>query len=144
MTFGVHVKRQNKSELWERAQVIQVGPARETVMHVKSTLIAGAIIISSATVIGVPVQAQDRVSSEGQRLHRLCDEGDKRACVRFGMMFNENRAHHEEWRRSHPEFFSFQSRSDKGGSATQGVERGPTCPGVAFLIPARARACTKP
>ena len=31
-------------------------------MHIKSTLIAGAIIISSATVIGVPVQAQDRVS----------------------------------------------------------------------------------
>ena len=41
-------------------------------MHVKSTLISAAIIISGATVLGsVPVQAQDRVSSEGQRLHRL-------------------------------------------------------------------------
>jgi hypothetical protein len=40
-------------------------------MHVKSRLISAAIIISSATVLGsVPVQAQDRVSSEGQRLHR--------------------------------------------------------------------------
>jgi hypothetical protein len=98
-------------------------------MHVKSTLIAGAIIISSATVIGgVPVQAQDRVSSEGQRLHRLCDDGDKRACVRFGMMFNENRAHHDEWRRSHPEFFSFQARSDKGGSASAGGREGTNLP----------------
>ena len=93
----------------------------ETVMYVKSTLISVAIIISGATVLGsVPVQAQDRVSSEGQRLHRLCDGGDKRACVRFGMMFNENRARHDEWRRSHPEFFSFQDRSDKGGNASAG------------------------
>jgi hypothetical protein len=74
-------------------------------MHVKSTLISAAIIISSTTVLGsVLVQAQDRVTSEGQRLHQLCDGGDKRACVRYGMMFNENRARHDEWRRSHPEF----------------------------------------
>ena len=92
-------------------------------MHVKSTLIAGAIIISSATVIGVPVQAQDRVSSEGQRLHRLCDEGDKRACVRFGMMFNENRTRHDEWRRSHPHFFSLQLQATRAAALAQPVER---------------------
>ena len=97
-------------------------------MHVKSTLIAGAIIISSATVIGVPVQAQDRVSSEGQRLHRLCDEGDKRACVRFGMMFNENRARHDEWRRSHPHFFSLQATSHKGGSTSTAGREGTNLP----------------
>ena len=90
-------------------------------MYVKSRLISAAIIISSAAVLGsVPVQAQDRVSSEGQRLHRLCDDGDKRACVRFGMMFNENRARHDEWRRSHPEFFAFQAKSEKGGKASAG------------------------
>ena len=74
-------------------------------MDVKLTLIAVAATISS--VGSLPVQAQDRVTSEGQRLHKLCSDGDKGACIRFGMMFNENRAHHEEWRRSHPEFFSF-------------------------------------
>ena len=111
----------------KRAQVI--GPARETVMYIKSRLSSAAIIISSATVIGgAPVQAQDRVSSEGQRLHRLCDDGDKRACVRFGMMFNENRARHDEWRRSHPEFFSFQARSDKGASASAGGREGTNLP----------------
>jgi hypothetical protein len=37
-------------------------------MYVRSTLISAAIIMSSATVLGsVPVQAQDRVSSEGKR-----------------------------------------------------------------------------
>ena len=76
---------------------------------------------SSAAVLGsVPVQAQDRVSSEGKRLHQLCEGGDKRACVRFGMMFNENRARHDEWRRSHPEFFAFQAKSEKGGKASAG------------------------
>jgi hypothetical protein len=44
------------------------------------------------------------------------------------MMFNENRAHHEEWRRSHPEFFSFQARSDKGGSASAGGREGTNLP----------------
>jgi hypothetical protein len=34
------------------------------------------------------------------------------------MMFNENRARHDEWRRSHPEFFAFQARSDKSGNAS--------------------------
>ena len=98
-------------------------------MHVKSRLIAAAIIISSAAMLSsVPAQAQDRVSSEGQRLHRLCDDGDKRACVRFGMMFNENRAHHDEWRRAHPEFFSFQARTDKGGSASAGGREGTNLP----------------
>ena len=108
-------------------------------MYVK-WLISAAIIISSAAVVGsVPVQAQDRVSSEGQRLHRLCDDGDKRACVRFGMMFNENRARHE-WRRSHPEFFAFQAKSDKGGSASAGGREGTNLPwcGVPY---AGAREC---
>jgi hypothetical protein len=57
-------------------------------MYVKSTLIAVTAIISS--VGSLPVQAQDRVTSEGQRLHQLCNGGDKGACIRFGMMFNEN------------------------------------------------------
>jgi hypothetical protein len=41
------------------------------------------------------------------------------------MMFNENRARHKEWRRSHPEFFSL---SDKGGSASAGSREGTNLP----------------
>ena len=98
-------------------------------MHLKSTLISATIIVSSAFVLGsVPVQAQDRPTKEGERLHQLCDKGDQRACVRFGMLLNENRGRHEEWRRSHPEFFSFQARSDKGGSASAGGREGTNLP----------------
>ena len=45
-------------------------------MHVKSTLISAAIIISSAVLLGsAPVQAQDRPTKEGDRLRQLCDGG---------------------------------------------------------------------
>jgi len=113
-------------------------------MHVKSTLISAAIIISSAVLLGsAPVQAQDRPTKEGDRLRQLCDGGDRRACVHFGMLLNENRGRHDEWRRSHPEFWSFQGTSDKSARGSGGDRSGPTYPGVEFLIPARASACTK-
>jgi hypothetical protein len=41
------------------------------------------------------------------RLHRACEEGDRRACVHFGMIIGENKEHREEWRRQHPEMFSW-------------------------------------
>jgi hypothetical protein len=95
-----------------------------TIMHITSRLISAAIIISSAAVLGsVPVQAQDRPTTEGVRLRQLCDGGDRRACVRFGMLMNENRGRHEEWRRSHPEFWSYHENKTSGAS---GGERGGT------------------
>jgi hypothetical protein len=91
--------------------LFNLGRAMEAVMRVKSALISATIVISSAAI---PVQAQDRPTKEGERLHGLCDRGDHRACVRFGMLLNENRPRHEEWRKSHPEFWSFQGdRSER-------------------------------
>jgi hypothetical protein len=107
-------------------------------MRVKTTLISAAIVISSAVVLGsVPAPAQDRVTSEGQRLHKLCEGGDKRACVRFGMMFNENRARHDEWRQSRPEFFSFQAASGTASAAGREETNLPWC-GVPY---GSAREC---
>lgn len=98
-------------------------------MHVKSTLISAAIIISSATMLASgPAQAQDRPTSEGVRLHRLCEGGDKRACVRFGMMLNENRGRHEEWRRAHPEFWATVGTADKSASGSGGGREGTNLP----------------
>jgi hypothetical protein len=45
---------------------------------------------------------------EAHRLHVECDHGDRRACVRFGILLGENRERHEEWRHAHPEFFWFE------------------------------------
>jgi hypothetical protein len=75
-------------------------------VQIKSTFIS-AIIIGSAALLGsLPVQAQDRPEREGERLHGLCNKGDQKACIRFGMLLNENPGRHEEWRKSHPEFFA--------------------------------------
>jgi hypothetical protein len=41
------------------------------------------------------------------RLHKACEDGDRRACVHFGMIIGENKEHREEWRRQHPELFSW-------------------------------------
>jgi hypothetical protein len=77
-------------------------------MQVASTLISAIIISSFALLSGASAQTQDRPTKEGERLHQLCDKGDQRACIRFGMLLNENRGRHEEWRKSHPEFWSYQ------------------------------------
>ncbi len=97
-------------------------------MHVKSTLISAAIFISGAAMLSsVPVLAQDRPTKEGERLRQLCDRGDHRACVRFGMLLNENCAHHDVWRRSHPEFWWFEGdRSDSGRGDQNRGDRGGT------------------
>jgi hypothetical protein len=44
------------------------------------------------------------------RLHRACEEGDRRACIHFGWMVGENREHREGWRRDHPELFGWERR----------------------------------
>ena len=51
-----------------------------------------------------------RTSSRRFRLHRACDEGDRRACIQFGMIIGENREHRAEWRREHPELFGWDRR----------------------------------
>ena len=95
-------------------------------MQVKSTLIA-VIIIGSAAMLGsASAQAQDRVTSEGSRLHQLCQKDDQKACVRFGMMLNENRGRHEEWRKSHPEFWSYQGERNRSTTVSADPGRNET------------------
>src|SRR5262249_35553983 len=76
----------------------------------------------------LPVQAQDRVTSEGQRLHQLCNGGDKRARGRFGMMFYEKLARHDGWRRSHPPLFSLRASSSTSRSTSTAGREGTNLP----------------
>ena len=52
-------------------------------------------------------EGRDGMRETMLRLHRACEEGDRRACVHFGMIIGENKEHREEWRRQHPELFSW-------------------------------------
>jgi len=76
-------------------------------MHFRPLLaaagIAGALV--GVAWLDTPVQAQGAREAEMVGFHQLCERGDRKACVRFGMMLGENRARHAEWRRLHADWF---------------------------------------
>ena len=72
-------------------------------MQFKPLLAAAGIAAALVGIawIGTPVQAQDPREAEMIGFHQMCERGDRRACVRFGIMLGENRARHAEWCRLH-------------------------------------------
>jgi hypothetical protein len=52
--------------------------------------------------------ARDELRERMFRLREACEDGDRRACVRFGIILGENRERQAEWRRQNPEIFSFE------------------------------------
>ena len=42
------------------------------------------------------------------QLRGMCDAGDRRACIRFGIIIGENRERMAQWRRQNPELFSWE------------------------------------
>jgi hypothetical protein len=76
-------------------------------MHYKSLLAAAGFAGALASIgwLGTPVAAQGAREAEMVGFHQLCERGDRKACVRFGMMLGENRARHGEWRRQHADWW---------------------------------------
>jgi hypothetical protein len=74
-------------------------------MIAKSLLAAAGIAVAMFVASDLPVYAQSAAEAELIGFHQLCDKGDRRACVRFGILIGENRERHAEWRRLHPEWF---------------------------------------
>jgi hypothetical protein len=74
----------------------------------KSVIGLAALVGVSMIAINVPAYAQSPREAELVGYHDLCDKGDRRACIRFGMILGENKAFHEEWRRRHPEFWTWE------------------------------------
>jgi hypothetical protein len=63
-----------------------------------------AAIVVSAAIAG-PAFAQDAREAEMIGMHQLCDHGDRKACIKFGMLIQQNHDRMEAWRHSHPEWF---------------------------------------
>ena len=42
------------------------------------------------------------------RLHERCEDGDRHACIRFGVLIGQHRERVAEWRRDHPDFFTYE------------------------------------
>ena len=77
-------------------------------MTSKSKLLGVTALLLGSTVLssGV-VQAADWTAREAELvgLHQLCDKGDRKACVRFGMLLGEAKERHADWRRAHSEWW---------------------------------------
>lgn len=57
---------------------------------------------------GPPRGSQSDASDPRARMFELrerCEDGDTRACVRFGIIIGENRERRAQWQREHPELF---------------------------------------
>jgi hypothetical protein len=77
-------------------------------MIARSFLAAAAIAAATAgamTAVPTPARAQSNVEAEMIGFHQLCDKGDRRACVRFGILIGQNEQRHADWRRSHADWW---------------------------------------
>jgi hypothetical protein len=58
-----------------------------------------------------PARVVDRrweaVRAQMAEYREACEEGDKRSCVRLGILIGENRERRAQWAREHPEMFSW-------------------------------------
>jgi hypothetical protein len=81
-------------------------------MRSRALLITSAVagVIMSTPLSSVPAAAQSAREAEIIGFHALCERGDKRACVQFGILIGENRERRDEWRRAHREWFWFEAR----------------------------------
>lgn len=73
----------------------------------KRMIIAGTAV---ALTLGAGGAAYAQDAREAQMLgyHQLCQQGDRKACIRFGMMLQQNKDRMNEWRHSHPDWFWFE------------------------------------
>lgn len=56
-----------------------------------------------------PAAVEDGFDSQASRLHDRCDDGDRHACIRFGVLIGQHRERVAQWRRSHPDFFAYEN-----------------------------------
>lgn len=50
----------------------------------------------------------DELRNRMLQLREGCEDGDRRACVRLGILIGENRERRAAWRREHPEVFFYE------------------------------------
>jgi hypothetical protein len=71
----------------------------------------GAPVAGAVEAVPPPRPApvvRDELSDRMLLLRERCDEGDRRACVRLGIVIGENRERRAAWRREHPEVFFYE------------------------------------
>jgi len=73
-----------------------------------ASVLLGCIAASSQPV--APPGAALANEAEMIGLRQLCDRGDRQACIRFGYMLGAARERQVEWRRLHPDWWTWEHR----------------------------------
>lgn len=79
-----------------------------TLMRLMTACVIAAGIGGSASMVASPAQAQGAMEAEILGFHQLCEKGDRKACVQFGILIGRNEQRHADWRRAHAEWFWFE------------------------------------
>jgi hypothetical protein len=83
----------------------------------RKPLITVASIAAAFCSIALPAKSQPvpppaALANEAEMigLRQLCDRGDRQACIRFGFMLGASRERQVEWRRLHPDWWTWEHR----------------------------------
>jgi hypothetical protein len=79
----------------------------ENLMKRKVIIAATGIVAMLGAMSAIPTSARAQSNAEAEIIgfHQLCDKGDRRACVRFGILIGQNQQRHADWRRSHADWW---------------------------------------
>jgi hypothetical protein len=70
------------------------------------TIAAG--LSATTAMVATPAHAQNAVEAEIIGFHQLCNKGDRKACVRFGILIGRNEQRGVDWRRAHADWFWYE------------------------------------
>jgi hypothetical protein len=70
------------------------------------TIAAG--LAATTAMVATPAHAQGAVEAEIIGFHQLCDKGDRKACVRFGILIGRNEQRSADWHRAHADWFWYE------------------------------------
>ena len=66
------------------------------------------LVVSPEYCAGPPAHYHDEFGDRLMEFREGCEHGDRRACVRLGIMIGENRERRADWRREYPEAFFYE------------------------------------
>jgi hypothetical protein len=80
-----------------------------TLRRLMTALMIAAGLGGSTAMVASPAQAQNAaVEAEIVGFHQLCEKGDRKACVRFGILIGRNEQRSADWRRAHADWFWYE------------------------------------
>jgi hypothetical protein len=65
-------------------------------------------LTATTAMVTTPARAQGAVEAEIIGFHQLCEKGDRKACVRFGILIGRNEQRSVDWRRAHADWFWYE------------------------------------